>query len=68
MKETHVKVGAKYIVFNTETEKTTVFRFKTTVATYIGVSTMTIDRNKVYKSKKYIVYKVDEVNLKRNVS
>lgn len=53
----------KYIVIDKETNKTTIYRFKTQVSDSINVSTRTLDRGLPYENSKFIVYLVSNVVL-----
>ena len=57
-----VKVKAlKYAVLDKEKGTIDIFRFKTTVANRLGVSTRTLDRQIPYENKQFCVYKVENV-------
>lgn len=45
----------KYAVLEKETKKVTLFRFKTKVSEFTGISVSTLDRNEVYENKKYLI-------------
>ena len=51
----------KYAVLNKETNKMTIYRFKTQVADAINVSTRTLDRGLPYENDKFIAYLVTNV-------
>ena len=51
----------KYAVLNKETNKITIYRFKTQVADAINVSTRTLDRGLPYENDKFIVYLITNV-------
>lgn len=56
-----LKRGLKYAVLNKETNKITLYRFKTQVADLLNVSTRTLDRSIPYKNDKYEVYLITNV-------
>ena len=51
----------KYAVLNKETNKMTIYRFKTQVADAINVSTRTLDRGIPYENTSYKVYLIANV-------
>lgn len=50
-----------YAVLNKETNKITIYRFKTQVSEVVNVSTRTLDRGFPYENDKFIVYLVTNV-------
>lgn len=56
-----LKRALKYAVLNKETNKITIYRFKTQVADILNVSTRTLDRQIPYKNNNFIVYEVSNV-------
>jgi hypothetical protein len=58
-----LKRALKYAVLSKETNKVTIYRFKTQVATLLNVSTRTLDRHLMYENDKFIVYLVLNVVL-----
>lgn len=58
-----LKRALKYVVIHKLTNKATIFRFKTQVATYINVSTRTLLRGLPYESVNYKVYLITNVVL-----
>lgn len=42
----------KYLVLDKEAKKATLFRFKTKVSEFTGISTKTLYRNEVYENQK----------------
>lgn len=56
-----LKKGIKYAVLNKTTNKITIYRFKTQVATLLNVSIRTLDRQIPYENDLFIVYLVSNV-------
>lgn len=56
-----LKRGLKYAVLNKETNKITIYRFKTQVADLLNVSTRTLDRQIPYENDKHKVYLISNV-------
>lgn len=56
-----LKKGIKYAVLNKTTNKITIYRFKTQVATLLNISTRTLDRQIPYENDLFIVYLVSNV-------
>jgi len=58
-----LKRALKYAVLNKETNKITIYRFKTQVSEAISTSTRTLDRGLPYENNKFIVYLISNVVL-----
>jgi hypothetical protein len=58
-----LKKALKYAVLTKETNKLTIYRFKTQVSEAINVSTRTLDRTIPYENEHFIVYLVSNVVL-----
>ena len=58
-----LKRGLKYAVLNKKTNKVSIYRFKTVVATLLNVSIRTLDRHTTYENDDYMVYLIDNVVL-----
>ena len=54
------KEQIKYLVLEKTTKKATLFRFKSKVSEFTGISVSTLDRNEVYENKKYLVTNIIE--------
>lgn len=53
----------KYAVLEKETKNVTLFRFKTKVSEFTGISTKTLYRNEVYENQKYLITTLIEVEM-----
>ena len=58
-----LKRALKYAVLNKETNKMTIYRFKTQVSEVINTSTRTLDRGLPYENNQFIVYLISNVVL-----
>jgi hypothetical protein len=58
-----LKRALKYAVLDKKTNKITLYRFKTTVAELLNISTRTLDRYIPYETNDYNVYLVANVVL-----
>ena len=56
-----LKRGLKYAVLDKNTNKITIYRFKSVVATLLNVSTRTLDRGIPYENASYKVYLIANV-------
>ena len=56
-----LKRGLKYAVLDKNTNKITIYRFKSVVATLLNVSTRTLDRGIPYENAFYKVYLIANV-------
>ena len=58
-----LKRALKYAVINKQTNKVTIYRFKTQVASLLNISTRTLDRNNPYITNDFEVYFISNVVL-----
>lgn len=58
-----LKHHLKYVLIEKETNKASIYHYKTKLAEKIGVSTRTIDRNKYYSNDKYQIYPINSLEL-----
>lgn len=60
--KTKISIKAlKYIVIDKQTNKVTIYRYKTHIANAINISVKTLDRGLPYENKAYSVYLVSNV-------
>ena len=53
----------KYVLLDKDTNKAYIYRFKTHLADKIGVNVRTLDRNMPYKTDKWEVYRVENIEI-----